>query len=182
LERLRAGDLKARERLLGRYLPVLTRWAHGRLPAHARTLAETDDLVQLTLVGALDHLDGFECRREGAFLAYLRHVWVNKMRDEIRRAGRRPESEPLGEELVERAPSPLEMAIGAETLEVYEAAVARLPEPQQTAVVLRIEMGFSNEEIAEVIESPTANAARMQVVRGLERLAEEMGRGPGSGD
>ena len=46
LERARAGDSDALDRLLGRYLPRLRRWASGRLPRRARDLSDTDDLVQ----------------------------------------------------------------------------------------------------------------------------------------
>jgi len=174
LERIRAGDLAARERLLGRYLPALKRWAHGRLPPYSRDLTETDDLVQMTLLSTLNHLEGFDSRREGAFLAYLRQILLNKVRDEIRRTRRRPGKEALAEDLPERTPSPLENAIGMQFLEAYETALARLPENQQEAVILKIEMGFSNPEIATAIGSPSPNAARMLVVRGLERLAAEM--------
>lgn len=177
IARIRLGDPQARERLLRRYLPALKRWAHGRLPTYARDLAETDDLVQMTLLGALNHIEGFDSRWEGAFLAYLRRILLNKVRDEIRRTRRRPEREALAEDLPERTPSPLEIAIGSQTLANYEAALARLPENQQEAVILKIEMGFSNQEIANAIGSPTANAARMLVVRGLERLAVEMSDG-----
>ena len=40
LHRIRAGDDAARERLLARYLPMLRRWAHGRLPSYARDLGD----------------------------------------------------------------------------------------------------------------------------------------------
>ncbi|MEO6461823.1 MAG: hypothetical protein ABIP29_01995, partial [Candidatus Eisenbacteria bacterium] len=56
LERCRAGDTAARDRLFQRFLPLLRRWAHGRLPASARPLADTDDLVQVSLVRALNHV------------------------------------------------------------------------------------------------------------------------------
>src|SRR6476660_8945498 len=69
LERIRSGDESARERLVSRYLPILKRLGHGRLPARARDLSDTDDLVQVTLIRALDHIETFEMRREGAFLA-----------------------------------------------------------------------------------------------------------------
>ena len=36
LERVRGGDPRARERLFARFLPVLTAWAHERLPRTAR--------------------------------------------------------------------------------------------------------------------------------------------------
>ena len=71
IQRAKKGDGQAREQLAARYLPLLQRWAHGRLPAKARRLQETNDLVQVTLMRALDRLDFFESTREGAFLAYL---------------------------------------------------------------------------------------------------------------
>lgn len=174
LARVRAGDAIARDRLLRRYLPALRRWAHGRLPPGARDLSETDDLVQNTLIRSLHHLEGFEARFEGAFLAYLRQILLNQVRDEVRRVARRPGREALEEDLSENAPSPLEVTIGVQTLERYEAALLRLTPQQHEAVVMRIEMGFSNEEIAQAIGVPTANAARMLIVRGLLRLSEEM--------
>jgi RNA polymerase sigma-70 factor (ECF subfamily) len=177
LAAIRQGDLRARETLLGRYLPPLKRWAHGRLPARARDLAETDDLVQNTMVRALSHLDGFDVRHPGAFLAYLRQILLNQVRDEIRRVGRRPVRQELGDDLVEKAPSPVEDAIGEETLEAYQAGLAKLGPRQQEALVLKIEMGFTNEEIAQAVGCKTANAARVLVARALVRLAEEMDPG-----
>ena len=42
IQRIRSGDECAREQLFQRYLPLLQRWAVGRLPSHARKLADTD--------------------------------------------------------------------------------------------------------------------------------------------
>jgi RNA polymerase sigma-70 factor (ECF subfamily) len=174
LARLRDGDDSARDRLLLRYLPILRRWAHGRLPARARDIADTDDLVQVTLLAALDHVKEFEPRQEGAFLAYLRRILINRIRDEIRSAGRRPQREPLGVDHVEESASPLERAIGREVLGAYEAALSKLPAEQQQAVILRIEMGFTHQQVAEALGLPSPNAARMMVARALVRVAEEM--------
>ncbi len=174
LQLVRQGDAAARERLLGRYLPTLKRWAHGRLPGHARGLADTDDLVQVTLIRALSHLNEFEPRREGAFLAYLRRILLNSIREEIRRSARRPAGGPASPHLADPGPSLVEEAIGRETLEAYEAALAQLPEEEQEAVILRVELGFTHQEVAEAIGKPTANAARMTVARALVRLAEVM--------
>ena len=49
-----------------------------------------------------------------------------------------------------------------------------LTEDQREATMLRLEFGFSFPEIAEAMGKPSANAARMLVVRGLVRLAERM--------
>src|SRR5262245_65805993 len=72
LERGRAGDAQALDILFARYLPVLNRWAAGRLPAWARDLSDTRDLVQDALMGSLKHLDGIDIRGPGALAAYVR--------------------------------------------------------------------------------------------------------------
>jgi RNA polymerase sigma-70 factor (ECF subfamily) len=50
LERARSGDRQAMDLLFARYVPLLRRWATGRLPRWARDLADTHDLVQETLL------------------------------------------------------------------------------------------------------------------------------------
>ncbi len=90
IERVREGDPSARNDLLARYLPMLRRWSHGRLPQAARDIADTDDLVQVALMRALNKIEGFVSQREGAFLGYLRTAVLNSVRDELRRMARRP--------------------------------------------------------------------------------------------
>lgn len=177
LARYRAGDQAARDRLLARYLPILRRWAHGRLPSHARQLADTDDLVQIAVVRTLDRMKTFEPTREGAFLLYLRRVLMNALRDEIRRTrGRTFVGEP--DPGLADPRSVLEEVVGRETMDRYEAALAQLTGEQREAVVLRIEFDFKHEQIAQAIGKPSANAARMLVSRALLRVAEIMGDEP----
>jgi RNA polymerase sigma factor (sigma-70 family) len=174
LDQVRRGDARARERLAARFLPLLRRWAHGRLPGHARSLADTDDLVQVSLLRALDHVDGFEARREGAFLAYLRRILLNAVRDEIRRAARRPMQDVDSADLPAPDASLLEQQVGRETLDAYEGALTRLTEAQREAVIMRLEFGYSYPQIADAMGRTTPNAARMLVARALVQLAEEM--------
>lgn len=170
---VRGGDDLARERLCALYLPILMRWAHGRLPNRARSLAETSDLVQVTLMQALGQVDRFESRHEGAFLAYLRNALLNNLRNEIRRGVRHPSANPeWTAELVDD--SLLADQVGRETLLDYERALAELPQDRREAVILRVEFGFSYEEIAAAMERPSAPAARMLVGRALAQLAEAM--------
>jgi RNA polymerase sigma factor (sigma-70 family) len=176
LAAVRQGDPSARERLIARYLPALRSWARGRLPVGARDLADTDDLVQVTLLRALDHVEGFEPRHAGSFMAYLRRILVNQIRDELRRSGRRPPHDGAEGEIAWLGPSPLEEAVGREVLDSYERAMERLRDDQQEAIMLRVEMGFTHAEVAEAMGLTTPNAARMFVVRSLVRLAEEMKR------
>jgi len=44
-------------------------------------------------------------------------------------------------------------------------------------VIARLEMGCSYAEVAELLNKPSADAARMTVSRALLRLADEMRRG-----
>ncbi len=177
LRRARDGDRAAIDDLFARYLPRLQRWAHGRLPAFARGSLDTHDLVQDTFMQVLQRLDRFEPRHEGAFQGYLRQALFNRVRDEIRRVQRRGPAAPLDVEQQASDPSPLEEAIGQETLDRYEAALARLKDDDREAIILRVELGCPYSEIVTALEKPSLAAAHMAVSRALVRLAEEMSRG-----
>jgi len=161
----RDGDHAARDRLFARFLPRLESWAHRRLPHSARGLADTDDLVQVTLVRALNRLAVFEPRREGAFLSYLRTILLNVVREEIRRARPLLRREEPAENLPAPSRSQLEVMIGAETLQRYEEGLTRLSEEQREAVILRLEFGYSHAEIADALGKSSSDAARMTIAR-----------------
>lgn len=177
LNQARRGDAFALERLLERCMPPLRRWAHGRLPAPLRGPQETADLVQNAIAATLQRLDTFEVRHQGALQAYLRTAVLNQIRDLVRQQQRRPAMAELPDTVANRDPSPLELAIGAENLDRYEAAVDRLPQADQEAIIGRLELQYAYEELAVVLGKPSPDAARMAVTRALKRLAEEMRRG-----
>lgn len=176
LERARAGDRAALDALVARYLPRLQRWASGRLPRWARDMADTQDLVQETLFQAFKRIDKFEARGEGALQAYLRQALLNGIREELRRAKRRPARSELHSGVQDSGRSPLEEAIGQEALERYEQALARLRPEDRELVVARVELGYTSREIADLLDKPTPNAARMATERAIIRLAKEMGK------
>lgn len=177
IERARAGDSEALERLFARYLKPLQRWASGRLPAWARDISDTGDLVQETLLKTFKRIGGFEPRRVGALQAYLRQAVLNGIREELRRKGRQPPAADLDDIEVDSAESPLEQAIGREGVERYEQALARLKAEEREAIIARVEMGYSYKELAEALGKPTPDAARKAAQRALVRLAEEMKHG-----
>ena len=168
------GDKDAIERLWAKYLPRIRRWAHGRLPASARGPLDTDDLAQDILIRALQHIESFEPRHEGAFQGYLRQMLKNRVLDEVRRVGRRPAATTLAD--VHRAPnrSPLEELLGRETIERYEAGLERLKPQDRELIVARFELDFSVAEIAEAFGKPSVAAAQMAVSRAVLRLAQVM--------
>lgn len=173
LEQARSGDDDALNALFVRYMGPLKRWAHGRLPSWARDLRDTDDLVQESVMHTLRHVDHFEPRRDGAFLAYLRTALHNKLKDEIKRA-RRVIREPIATDLVDDGPSVIEEVIGRDTLVRYERALAELSSEEREAILARIELGKSYADVAELLGKPSADAARMTVTRALLKLAKGM--------
>lgn len=172
--RAQDGDTGAREEIVRRFLPAIRRWAHGRLPGRARQMVDTDDIVQVSFMRAMGRLDAFDPRRPGAFLAYLHQILLNCIREEIRRASRRPQGEPLPDDIPEDRPTLLDRTIGLDAIDAYQDGLGRLTEDQQQAVVLRIEFGLSHQEIADTLGRPSADAVRMQIARGIVRLAELM--------
>ena len=176
IEKARDGDADALDRLFARHLKPLQRWASGRLPKWARDLTDTDDLVQDTLLRTFKRIDAFEPRRVGALQAYLRQAILNRLRDELRRKGRQGPSVGLDDIDLEGGGSPLEEAIGREAVERYERALERLKPEEREAIVARIELGYSYDDLAEALNKPTADAARKSAERALVRLAEEMKR------
>jgi RNA polymerase sigma-70 factor (ECF subfamily) len=117
----------------------------------------------------------------GALQAYLRQAVLNRLRDELRRHSRRPDIVDVGGDLdgLELAAdqSPLEEAIGREAVELYEAALQRLRPEEREAIIARVEMDYTYQEMAEALGKPSAEAARKAAQRALVRLAEEMRRG-----
>lgn len=174
IARAQQGDADALNRLLERYLPRLQRWARGRLPRYARDLGDTNDLVQDAVIGTFRNLRTFEQRGEGALHAYLRQAVLNRIRDEVRRTSRRPAPDTLDLDMAGHDLSPLEAAIGAEAMERYEKALARLGETEREAVVARLELGFSYAEVAELVNKPSAEAARVAVSRAVAKLSRYM--------
>lgn len=174
IERAKTGDSSALDRLLARYRPRLQRWASGRLPRYARQMTDTDDLVQDALVATIRNLEGFEHRGEWALQAYLRQAVTNRIRDELRRFEGQPRRLELPEDLPASERSPLEIAMGREFFERYDASLAALAEAEREAVIARLELGCSYEEVAFLLEKPTPDAARMVVTRAIAKLAQAM--------
>jgi len=178
LERFKRGDEEAVSLLVERSIPPLKRWARGRLPPWARSLAETQDLVQNAILRALPHLKTFEAKHPGALQAYLRQAVSNHIRDEIRKVKGRPTPTQLSDDQPDEGPSPLERAIGQESLEKYEAALKTLRPVDREAIIARLELQQSYDEIAIALGKPTADAARMAVVRALRNLLKAMSNNP----
>lgn len=173
--RASAGDQAAYTELYERYKPRLQRWAHSRLPNGARGAVQTEDLVEDTLTQVFQHMSTFNPRHEGAFQGYVRTTLLNRIRDAARRYKRRGLPEPLDTEIIGGHPSPLDEAIGTETLCRYDEALERLKPEERELIIARIEMGLSYVDIKVMFEDERSEAAlHMAVSRILVKLAKEM--------
>lgn len=169
-----APDARTRERafaeLVRRHGAALAAFLGGFVPEpEAR-----DDLVQETFLRAYRGLDRFEVGGPARFRTYLFTIGRNAALDLLRRRGRRPE-QPLGE--VERrssAPGPLVEAIRRQGRDDVRAALARLPEEDRTAVVLRYYEDAEFDAIGEVLGATPA-AAKQRTWRALKKLRDLLG-------
>jgi RNA polymerase sigma-70 factor (ECF subfamily) len=89
-------------------------------------VSDTQDLVQDAVLKTLKHLQEFQPQREGALQGYLRQAIMNRIRDELRRAHRRPAAVDAGESVASEQPSPLAQTIGQEMVDRYEDALVQL--------------------------------------------------------
>jgi hypothetical protein len=68
IRRMCGGDESAGHTLPKRFLGLLLRWAHGRLPITLRDVNDTEDFVQIALIKALNQMDTFRSDRPGSSL------------------------------------------------------------------------------------------------------------------
>jgi RNA polymerase sigma-70 factor (ECF subfamily) len=171
----RAGDASAFAQLLARAIPGLLRWAHGRLPRWARTMADTNDLVQDAVLRTVGRLDALDLRGRDALAAYLREAVRNRIRDEHRRVARRGPHDGAAETVADAAPSPLDRVLTAETEARYHAALARMRPLDRELIVAHVELGYTHDQLA-CMTGRSRNAARMALQRAVTRLVRQMRR------
>ena len=174
IRRAQSGDELARNALFDRYRPRLVHWATGRLPYSARGCTDTQDLVQQVLFAVLRKLSDFDPRHDGAFPAWLRRILKGKLIDAMRKAGRKPEMAPLNDDEPYMGASPLDVVLGDDERKRYEEAVNNLPQEDQNLIFLRIELGLTYKEIADITGKPSQDAVRMALKRTVMRLSRKI--------
>ena len=143
ISRARGGDREAWDAVIGPCLRPLNEFAARWLPPAVRSRIGADDLVQEAIISGIAHLDRFECRHRGAFLAYLRTSIRHRIVDELRKASRRRAAGPCSEP-VDGARSPLQRIIDQQNVERYAMALARLGARDRQLIMLRVGGGGSS--------------------------------------
>lgn len=153
---------------------LVERESGSLLRACTRVLGDADDaedVVQETLIAALDALPGY--RGDGGL-----HQWL--MRIAVRRALRRRTSNPWTDDVDEvempaaGSAEPDTMALAGERDRLLREAVNQLPEPYRETVTLRYFGELSPTEIALATGVPP-ETVRTRLKRGLERLRRDIG-------
>ncbi len=169
LNQIKQGDESSRDQLFAMFQPALLRWAHGRIPAQAKGFMDTEDVVQDTLVLALKNIHNIKAKHPGSFFTYLRTIFINQIKQELRK------NKPFQHSITQFSQDQ-KMAYENDlnTLIGYDEALEILSNEEFEAVILRMEFGFSHQEIADMLSRPSANSTRMFISRALVKVAEAM--------
>ena len=162
---------------------LVRRWER---PIHAlayRTLGreeEARDVCQEAFLRAYRSLPGF--RGQAKFSSWLYRITLNLCRDWQRRERRSPiVASPEGVDLVaaaaEQGPvvSIEEMVSRNDMSRAVARAMARLPEEQRTAIVLKEYQGLTFQEIADLLDCPLSTV-KTRLYQGLTVLRRELDR------
>jgi RNA polymerase sigma-70 factor (ECF subfamily) len=191
-ERYYAGDDRAFAELYRRYFPELV--LYFLRSVRDRHLAE--DLAEetfLRLVGTKASGRGRYDRRRGAFRPWLYRVAYNVLQDHWREVGRRPlavtdprdpgDGGSLVENLPDDEPGPEDLLFARELEEVIRDCIRQLPEGEWGVYVLRVLVGFSTRDTAEILGIPPGTVgtrlqrARVAVARCVRQRWEQGGPG-----
>ena len=179
LEEARRGDPAARDALFARYREPLSRFLHARLPAGARGMLETEDVVQEVSARAFSNLDRFTYRGIGSFWGFLRQIGLNYVVQVSRRARRAPDGGSL-EDAAEPAANGSRPAwaslLSKEAGEAFEKALSSVSPENRAAFLLRFEVDLDYATIAADCGFPSPDAARMAVCRVVRHLTRELAR------
>lgn len=167
LERIVNGDKNATNDLVKHCYPMLLKWAHGRIPYSEKSLLETTDLVQETLLRGIQRIENFTALRPGAFLAYLRKIFINCINESVRNPSKNANIEDFL-----NCKTNFSTELDIDGYIYFEKALEKLSDLEQEAVILKIEFGCTYAEIAKEMNKPSEDAARMYVNRSLVKLAK----------
>jgi RNA polymerase sigma-70 factor (ECF subfamily) len=179
VEAARHGDGEALGHLLQGYRPYLLRIANHEMSAGLRPKLGASDLVQDTLIEALNCFARFTGRASAELQGWLRTILLRQIAQATERfAGTRKrevqrEVSLAVEGLAANQSSPSSCARRQEQAEVVRQILSRLPEHYRQVLVWREWDDLSFAEIAARLDR-SVDAVRMLWLRALERFDSEM--------
>ncbi|HWL93707.1 MAG TPA: sigma-70 family RNA polymerase sigma factor [Phycisphaerae bacterium] len=188
-DRARGGDEAALITLLDRAALDLQSQIRSQIGARYRGQFDADDILQVTFLEAFLRVESVEPGRPGSFMAWLRRIAENNLRDAIRELERDKRPSPgrrlqfaggdesyvaLIEQIAAVSNTASRECAREELRQGVDAALRELPADYEQALRLFELEGLSGEEVAERM-GRSHGAVRMLLARARERLAEVLG-------
>nr|CEL16196.1 RNA polymerase sigma-70 factor [Kibdelosporangium sp. MJ126-NF4]CTQ94121.1 RNA polymerase sigma-70 factor [Kibdelosporangium sp. MJ126-NF4] len=171
-----SGDTAATEWLLTYVRPLVLRYCQARIGGH-RTAISVDDVAQEVLLALFRALPGY--RNQGRpFLAFVYGIAGHKVADARRNAARVSAALSVPEipDVASSEATPEQQALQFELTSRMEQLLRKVLSPRQHEIlVLRLVVGLSAEEVADVMGS-TPGAIRVAQHRALTRLRKVVTR------
>lgn len=167
------GDQAAIQRVLESIRPIVMRYCRARVGRLDRSFASADDVVQEVCLSVISALPGY--RDQGQpFLAFVYGIAQHKVAD-AHRAAARNRSLPVPEvpDRPETVAGPEQRVLQDELKTTMDRMLAVLSDKQREIVLLRVVVGLSAEETADLVGS-TPGAVRVAQHRALTRLRKLM--------
>jgi RNA polymerase sigma-70 factor (ECF subfamily) len=182
LESIRLGDREAFNRLFERHRDDLRRAVQLRLDRRLQARVDPSDIVQETQMEAFRRLDDYLERRPMPFQLWLyktaQERVFNARRTHLKTAGRSVDREQpfsdassmlIAASFLKRSASPSRQIVRREYVRLVNEAIGELDRVDQEILFMRNVEGFSQREIAAVLEL-THDAVRKRYGRALVKL------------
>ena len=184
LEQAIAGDSLALAALLKEFGPQVRRRIAGRIAPQLRSSFDEDDVMQVTYLEAFLRIDQFTPTGPNSFLAWLRRIAENNLRDAVKELnrGKRPPpqkriSAPRNDDsyvnligkLGASITSPSRHAAGQEAKQIIDSSLTHMPKDYQDVIRLYDLDNLSAPEVANEMER-SVGAVYMLRARALDSL------------
>lgn len=177
LERARALDRSALGMLYDRFLPVVYRFVLARVG----NVPTAEDVTSETFLAVVQGISTMRAHDELSFAAWVLGIARNKVFTHFRRLHARPEAPEMAEGLPEdeqplavgEEGDPLAIITARESWAEVVAGLHQLTEDQRTVVLYRCVLGYSTDEVAQLLEKQP-NAIRVLQFRALAALARHL--------
>ncbi len=141
---------------------------------------DVEDVYQETFIRAFSHLKAF--RFESAFRTWLIRIAVHQCLNKRRQRRWRnrftlrlaePDQAEMGYMPPSSDPTPEQLTLNAEVWQHLQRTLAKLPEKQRTAFILKYMDGCSLKEIAEILGS-TVGTIKTDIFRAMQKVRQSM--------
>jgi RNA polymerase sigma-70 factor (ECF subfamily) len=173
LQKVRAGEARARDRLFESHRSYLHRLIEVRLDPKLRPRVDPSDVVQEAQIEALRRLEEYLRQPALPFRLWLRQIAYDRLvtirRHHVGAAQRAVERDVplpdrssllLAQQLIAAGPSPSQQLMQREFARRVREAVSQLPDTDREVLIMRNLEGLSNLEVAQVLHIDPATASR----------------------